>query len=103
MRHDGLDFVKVMAGTWDGRDRAHLQSIMAVVEDYVPDSDDEDVAQSPPPPRPIPAESVKQQLPNGDSTKGSSIPDLVGRLRVPDEFKDTAKASELCESMAMSI
>jgi hypothetical protein len=72
---------------------------MAVVEDYVPDSDDEDV-----PPEeeviPIPDEPARPSA--AEETKGSST-DLVERLRVPSVFADVIKAPEIRESRVFPI
>lgn len=66
---------------------------MAVVEDYIPDSDDEDVQRPPTPAPEEPARPVEEQ-----SIKGSSVSDLVERLHVPPEFGDAFKASQLRKS-----
>ncbi|KAI5448936.1 hypothetical protein NCC49_005758 [Naganishia albida] len=67
---------------------------MAVVEDYVPDSDDEDTPQSLeeelPPTTGEPSRSTSKE-----EIKGSLTSDLVERLRVPPVFAHVVKASEL--------
>jgi hypothetical protein len=71
---------------------------MAIVEDYIPDSDDEDIS----PPSavvdpPIPERPAQQA--NGGVTKGSTVPELLELLRVPREFNDTLRSEELSELM----
>lgn len=71
---------------------------MAIVEDYVPDSDDEEMADpSVPIKSSIPDRAVKQQQLNGQATKGSSITELIEQLRVPEAFNDTLHSSQLSE------
>lgn len=72
---------------------------MAVVEDYVPDSDDEDTPQSLEEERP-PTTGEPSRSTSKEETKGSLTSDLVERLRVPPVFADVAKASELGECCA---
>lgn len=67
---------------------------MAVVEDYVPDSDDEDVPTAEEVIS-IPEEPARPR--SAEETKGSST-DLVERLRVPPVFADVIKAPEIRES-----
>lgn len=73
---------------------------MAIVEDYIPDSDDEDLhVPSVPVDPPVRERPVKQQQSNGHATKGSTLPELVEQLSVPEDLNDTLKASELSESI----
>jgi hypothetical protein len=68
---------------------------MAIVEDYIPDSDDEDVPNIPATDPPIPEQPSQQA--NGGAIKGSTVPELLELLRVPREFNDTLRSEELSE------
>lgn len=78
----------------NARQLQHIR--MAIVEDYVPDSDDEEAADSFIPVQPpVPDRAVKQQQSHGQATKASSITELIEQLRVPEAFNDTLLSSQL--------
>lgn len=70
---------------------------MGIVEDYIPDSDDEDTL--PPSANEPPIMEQPSQQSNGGVTKGSTIPEFLELLRVPREFDDTLRSDALSELM----
>ena len=83
--------------------------IMAVVEDYIADSDDEDPAPSEQaylnarsyePARDVPAKCTHTL---DASIKGLSMNELLERLSVPLEFQKAQLAAQLCESVAPGV
>ncbi|GHJ84554.1 hypothetical protein NliqN6_0956 [Naganishia liquefaciens] len=68
---------------------------MAIVEDYVPDSDDEDTTEAEVlAQKPLAVHPVEQHESNSHATKGSSASELIDQLYVPEAFNDTLHTSQ---------